>query len=75
MKFGVVLPYTDAGSVAEIARDAERAGWDGVFVADALWGIDPWIADRDCDAHGADPVRNDAHPGVPATAVEARQPL
>jgi alkanesulfonate monooxygenase SsuD/methylene tetrahydromethanopterin reductase-like flavin-dependent oxidoreductase (luciferase family) len=43
MRFGIVLPYADAGPVAEIAHDAEEAGWDGVFVADALWGIDPWV--------------------------------
>jgi alkanesulfonate monooxygenase SsuD/methylene tetrahydromethanopterin reductase-like flavin-dependent oxidoreductase (luciferase family) len=43
MRFGVYLPtfgeYSDAGVLASLARDAETAGWHGVFVWDhlAMW--------------------------------------
>lgn len=43
MKYGITLPYGDARVVAELAREAETAGWDGVFVGDAIWCIDPMI--------------------------------
>lgn len=43
MKYGITLPYGDARVVAELAREAEEAGWDGVFVGDAIWCIDPMI--------------------------------
>jgi len=40
MRSGVVLPNmgvcADAALVAELGREAEEAGWDGVFVWDAL---------------------------------------
>jgi alkanesulfonate monooxygenase SsuD/methylene tetrahydromethanopterin reductase-like flavin-dependent oxidoreductase (luciferase family) len=43
--------YADPGTLAELAADAERAGWDGFFVWDAVFGpaptdpvVDPWIA-------------------------------
>lgn len=44
MKFGVVLPYNGARRTAELAREAEQAGWDGIFVGDAIWCEDPLIA-------------------------------
>lgn len=60
MKYGLDLPNmrecADPRLLAEIAREAEDAGWDGVFVFDSLysneWGTpngppaaaDPWIA-------------------------------
>ncbi len=44
MKFGFVLPRGDARTVADRARDAEQAGWDGFFVWDPVWGIDPWVS-------------------------------
>jgi alkanesulfonate monooxygenase SsuD/methylene tetrahydromethanopterin reductase-like flavin-dependent oxidoreductase (luciferase family) len=30
--------------VAESARAAEAAGWDGFFVADCVWSVDPWVS-------------------------------
>ena len=53
MKFGFVLESGDAQSAADITQEAESAGWDGVFIADAIdigmpghppfpW-FDPWI--------------------------------
>lgn len=58
MQYGVVLPNIgdggDARTVAELAREAEDTGWDGVFVWDAMYVTDsdpakmaiydPWIA-------------------------------
>jgi alkanesulfonate monooxygenase SsuD/methylene tetrahydromethanopterin reductase-like flavin-dependent oxidoreductase (luciferase family) len=53
MKYAIYLPtHTPFGSarvIADLAHDAERAGWDGVFLWDDVAGIetdlaDPWIA-------------------------------
>lgn len=53
MRYGVVLPnfgdYFDPRILAELARDAERVGWDGFFLWDhvLLWPtptVDPWVA-------------------------------
>ncbi len=44
MKFGLALPYVDPLSAARYARRAEEAGWDGVFMGDAIWCLDPMIA-------------------------------
>src|SRR6185437_12305473 len=57
MKFGLDVStsgaYADARVLADLAADAERAGWDGFFVWDILTAeedgaqvavIDPWIA-------------------------------
>jgi hypothetical protein len=43
VRYGFVLPFVEARQAAELAREAEACGWDGVFVADAVWGIDPWV--------------------------------
>lgn len=43
MKFGVTFPYIDAPIIAELAEEAEAAGWDGIFVWDSIWGIDAWV--------------------------------
>lgn len=44
MRFGFILPFGDARTAADYARAAEGAGWDGFFVWDAVWGVDPWIS-------------------------------
>jgi alkanesulfonate monooxygenase SsuD/methylene tetrahydromethanopterin reductase-like flavin-dependent oxidoreductase (luciferase family) len=54
MRFGVYLPnfgaFGDAQRVADLAREAEEAGWDGFFLWDhvarsgPLPVVDPWIA-------------------------------
>ncbi len=44
MKYGFVLPKGGARTAAELAHESEEAGWDGFFVADTVWGIDPWVA-------------------------------
>lgn len=43
MKFGVALPYLGAKGIARLAQEAEKAGWDGVYVGDAIWCEDPMI--------------------------------
>jgi hypothetical protein len=43
MKYGFVFPHGDARTAAEYAREAEKAGWDGFFVWEPVWGIDAWI--------------------------------
>jgi alkanesulfonate monooxygenase SsuD/methylene tetrahydromethanopterin reductase-like flavin-dependent oxidoreductase (luciferase family) len=56
MRFGLSLPnlgvYADVRALADLARAAEAAGWDGVFLWDSLHGdpnhpvpvVDPWVA-------------------------------
>ncbi len=44
MNYGFVLPYGNARTVADLAAEAESAGWDGFFVWEAVWGIDAWVA-------------------------------
>jgi alkanesulfonate monooxygenase SsuD/methylene tetrahydromethanopterin reductase-like flavin-dependent oxidoreductase (luciferase family) len=48
MQTGIVLTVTAPRLAAELAADAEAAGWDGVFTYDAIAigdmdGFDPWI--------------------------------
>ncbi len=40
MKYGFVLPWGDARTAANFAHVAEKAGWDGFFVWEPVWGID-----------------------------------
>ena len=44
MKYGFVLPFGDARTAAEMAEAAEKAGWDGFFVWEPVWGIDAWVS-------------------------------
>lgn len=53
MKFGIYLPnfgtFGDAGVLANLAQEAEDAGWDGFFMWDHVAGwtlpmVDPWVA-------------------------------
>jgi alkanesulfonate monooxygenase SsuD/methylene tetrahydromethanopterin reductase-like flavin-dependent oxidoreductase (luciferase family) len=55
MKCGVYLPnfgpYGDIRALVDLARDAERAGWDGFFLWDHIANrgspvpmVDPWVA-------------------------------
>lgn len=44
IKYGFVLPYGDARTAAEMAYEAEQAGWDGFFVWEPVWGIDAWVS-------------------------------
>lgn len=42
MKYGVILPGGTATEQLEQAVLAEQAGWDGVFVWEAAYGVDAW---------------------------------
>ncbi len=42
MKFGFVLPGGSAVEQLELAVLADQTGWDGVFVWEASYGVDPW---------------------------------
>ena len=42
MKFGFVLPGGSAVEQLELAVVADDAGWDGVFVWETAYGVDPW---------------------------------
>ena len=54
MKHGVDFPpfeeFADPRFMAELAYEAEQAGWDGVFTWDHVWlgmsepFVDPWVA-------------------------------
>jgi alkanesulfonate monooxygenase SsuD/methylene tetrahydromethanopterin reductase-like flavin-dependent oxidoreductase (luciferase family) len=44
VKYGFVLPMGDARQVADLAQAAEKAGWDGIFVWEPVWGIDAWVS-------------------------------
>lgn len=44
IKYGFILPYGDARTTADMAYEAEQAGWDGFFVWEPVWGIDAWVS-------------------------------
>src|SRR5262245_5086210 len=55
MRFGICIPafadFSDPRALAEVAREAETAGWDGFFIWDAMFFdptfhpiADPWVA-------------------------------
>jgi hypothetical protein len=44
MKYGFVLPFGSARDAANLAFEAEQAGWDGFFVWEPVWGIDAWVS-------------------------------
>ena len=49
MRYGFVFPGGDARTVADLAAEAEAAGWDGVFYPDGIYigpdypAYDPWV--------------------------------
>jgi alkanesulfonate monooxygenase SsuD/methylene tetrahydromethanopterin reductase-like flavin-dependent oxidoreductase (luciferase family) len=42
MRYGIVLPTGRADQQVDLARRAESAGWDGVFVWEGAYGVDAW---------------------------------
>jgi Luciferase-like monooxygenase len=42
MRYGMILPGGTASEQLEQAIVAEQAGWDGVFVWEAAYGVDAW---------------------------------
>ena len=55
MRYGFIIPGGDVRTIAELAYEAEAAGWDGVFIPDCICivnendpnsvmpGFDPWV--------------------------------
>lgn len=43
MKYGFVFPGNDVLEAVAFGVEAEQAGWDGFFVWDSVWGVDPWV--------------------------------
>ena len=43
MKYGFVMPKGDARYAADLAWEVEKAGWDGFFVWEPVWGVDAWV--------------------------------
>ncbi len=49
MRYGFIIPKGDPRTVADLAREAEEAGWDGAFYYDGIyvgegWELyDPWV--------------------------------
>jgi len=44
MRYGFVMPFGDAAEIADAAALAEASGWDALFVWEAVWGVDAWVA-------------------------------
>jgi Luciferase-like monooxygenase len=44
MRYGFVVPSADARELADLAAFGEQHRWDGVFVAEAVWGVDAWVS-------------------------------
>lgn len=44
VRYGAALYYRDVADCAHLAQLAEETGWDGFFVGDAIWCVDPLIA-------------------------------
>jgi alkanesulfonate monooxygenase SsuD/methylene tetrahydromethanopterin reductase-like flavin-dependent oxidoreductase (luciferase family) len=69
MKFGIVFPFGDAPNAVATAEMAEAAGWDGFFVWEPVWGVDPWVT------LGAVAVRTERiRLGTMLTPVSRRRP-
>ena len=43
MRYGFVMPGGGAREAADLAAEAEQAGWDGFFVWEPTWGNDAWV--------------------------------
>jgi hypothetical protein len=43
MKFGFVFPGGTPQEAIEFAKEVEAYGWDGFFVWEPVYGIDPWV--------------------------------
>jgi alkanesulfonate monooxygenase SsuD/methylene tetrahydromethanopterin reductase-like flavin-dependent oxidoreductase (luciferase family) len=44
MRYGFVLPSGDASVAADLAAEAEQAGWDGFFCWEGVWAVDAWVS-------------------------------
>jgi alkanesulfonate monooxygenase SsuD/methylene tetrahydromethanopterin reductase-like flavin-dependent oxidoreductase (luciferase family) len=48
VKYGFVVPGGDVWDHVKFAEEIEAAGWDAVFVADMVYGVDPWVSLAAC---------------------------
>ena len=71
MRYGFVLPEGDARRVAESARAAEAAGWDGFFIPDRCGGWTVGEPGGGGDGDGAHQAGNDADARLALTSVDA----
>lgn len=78
MRYGIYVPnfgpYGEAAAVATLAKDAEAAGWDGLFLWDHISGwpqpvVDPWVA-----LSAAAVVTNRIRLGTTVTPLPRRRP-
>ncbi|HEY8829434.1 MAG TPA: LLM class flavin-dependent oxidoreductase, partial [Candidatus Limnocylindria bacterium] len=74
MQYGLIITTGDPGTVADLAAEAEAAGWDGVFYFDAIAIgsmelYDPWVV-LAAIAHRTNRVRI----GAIVTAPARRRP-
>src|SRR5262245_14596165 len=51
MRYGIVIPSGDVRAFPALAREAEAAGWEAIFLPDCIYiagapdvGFDPWVA-------------------------------
>lgn len=71
MRYGFVAPGFDIRTLGELAREVEESGWDGLFIADAVYGIDPWVALAVVAvSHGAHPLWDDADASLAPPSLE-----
>lgn len=80
MRYGLVVSnigtYSDARTVAELAAEAEEAGWEGLFIWDHLafvWGMpsaDPWVVLTACAVRTARILLGTAVTPVPRRRVQ-----
>ena len=74
MRYGAVLPGGTAPEQLGQALLAERAGWDGVFVWEAAYGVDAWSLLAAMAARTSrDPAGHPPHAAAVAPAVEGSQ--
>jgi alkanesulfonate monooxygenase SsuD/methylene tetrahydromethanopterin reductase-like flavin-dependent oxidoreductase (luciferase family) len=69
MRFGFVFPGGNPRKAVELGIEAEAAGWDGFFMWEPVWGVDPWVT------LGAVAVRTERiRLGTMLTPVSRRRP-
>src|SRR5690625_5085884 len=43
MQYGIVISLATPREFAEVAKEAEDAGWDTIFTWETVWGQDAWV--------------------------------
>jgi alkanesulfonate monooxygenase SsuD/methylene tetrahydromethanopterin reductase-like flavin-dependent oxidoreductase (luciferase family) len=44
VRYGFVFPGGDPVAAADLAAEAEVAGWDGFFCWEGIWAVDAWVS-------------------------------